>query len=184
MDCEILVSSGCVHKSSVPVANSTTVPAELNRRTFHIPIRAEHAAITLKRSQQRTAGSAFVIELTSIGRHHLPGFVTALRTGQCRIRLEFCGPFHVQVSQFANGGYQSVAVTIAQTWRPSTSGQKWPFLLIRRNERCRRGRQGFLSHNQPGFRPRPNQAPELPIALLPHGTTIRDGVTTNRRTNV
>lgn len=60
----------------------------LNRRAFHRAERAENAAISGIRPQQRAAARALVIELAGVGRHGFGLGTAAFRTGQNRFEEE------------------------------------------------------------------------------------------------
>ena len=57
---------------------------QLNRGTFHRPIRAEYAAVAGLWPQQRTTTCAFVVVMASIGQHELRLLESARRAAQYR----------------------------------------------------------------------------------------------------
>lgn len=58
----------------------------LNGRALGIPVRTEHATITLVRLEQYTAACAFVEKLTRVRGHRLSFRVPALRAGDYRVQ--------------------------------------------------------------------------------------------------
>ena len=80
---------GLEPRGSNPLAAAASVLAVLlNRRAWHGPVGAEHAAITRLRLEYRVALPALVKPLAGIGGHGLGLLVAAFRTGQCRLKQQ------------------------------------------------------------------------------------------------
>jgi hypothetical protein len=63
--------------------------ALLDRGTRHRAVGTEHAAIASQRLKPRSAALAIIEKLASVGGHRFDGLVSALRTGQDRVKLHF-----------------------------------------------------------------------------------------------
>jgi hypothetical protein len=63
----------------------------LYRRTRHIAIRAEHAAVTRERLEDSAAALAIVEKLAGIGRHCFRFPMSTMRTCDCGLKLHCRG---------------------------------------------------------------------------------------------
>jgi hypothetical protein len=81
-------------------------PFKLNRWTRHRPERAEHAAIALFGTQHFAATRAFIEELAGVCRHRFSPLMTAMRAGQCALKIGFaCHWFRPRRAAFLDRSY-------------------------------------------------------------------------------
>ena len=78
----------CASRIGVPAAARLL---KLSRWAGYGAVRAEHAAVTRLRTQQRAAACAFVEELAGVRRHGLNMLMSAPRTGQSALQFWISG---------------------------------------------------------------------------------------------